>query len=320
MNRTIRRCSGLSQKTKALLIVAIAGLQATACHSNPKDETSLAEPSGAPEYRARLQNFDASGSFIEVKQKVHKEYKALRTDLALPEACSNASDEKAVALWNILTWAAFYTLEADYADRAFDCLEMMRGKDLDSPFFARTTHYSLAINFRGRAAESVRTQYPELELPALPAIHDKRTDSMGIPVLHLARAGAHSADLVSVPLQGESIIVIASGTCAFSQKAAQEIAKDDDLRNALRDAHWMAPPYDILSVAETQSWNAKYPALKLSIMYGFSKLEQLRVSTPTFVHMRDGVIIEKLSGWRGANDKEKLRKMLQGSPPSASQL
>lgn len=293
------------------LIVAFLGLQATACHQRPNAETSLEGHSRELEYRARLEAFDSSGSFIEVSRKVHEELAKLSADLALPDRCSKDSDEKVVALWSLLTWAAFYSLEAEYAGRAYECLETMRSRKIDSPPYARDTHYSLAINFRADLAQLVRAQYPELDLPKLPEIRDKREDQGGISVLKIARPEPYGADVVSLPLRGDSIIVIASGSCAFSQNAARDIAGDKELRQGLEGAHWIAPPYDVLSVEATRQWNETYPKFQMSVMYEFSKLEQLRLATPTFVHLRDGVIIEHFSGWTGAGEKEKLRELLR---------
>lgn len=292
-------------------IVAFIGLPVAACHPYKNSGTSPEWRASELEYRARLDAFDTSGSFLELRQKISREYSVLRKDLDLPDRCGQGSDDDVVAHWHILTWAAFYSLEAEYADHAYECLETMRSREIEVPFHAETTYRRLAVSFRADLAELVRAQHPDLDLPKLPELHDKREGPDGLSVLKLAEPESHGADVISLPLRGDSILVIASAVCAFSRNAARDIANDGELAQRLKDAHWIAPPYDVLALPATYQWNQTFQDMQLSIMYEFPTLQQLRLATPTFVRLKDGAIVDSFSGWTGPAELEKLRGFLR---------
>jgi hypothetical protein len=148
----------------------------------------------------------------------------------------------------------------------------------------------------------------------------------GLPEPPIVTNPATAGSVLSVNQDGRSLsvldqsivdsarlIVISSPSCAWSRRAAADLSKDPDLREAFRThGLFLQPQQPFLGYSRLQSWNRQYPDLPIHVMKrreDFSAMASF--ATPTFYLVVDGTLVGSHSGWGGEAPAEALRKWMQ---------
>lgn len=129
-------------------------------------------------------------------------------------------------------------------------------------------------------------------VPTLWSIHDE-----GKTLVH------HAADLTH-PM----VVVVSHPLCSFSQAAATEIAKDDDLRKHFaRPSIWLLPQTAMFDTEQALTWEKAHTPF--SMAYANTQREWPMIDsweTPTFYFLKNGKVVHKVVGWPKEGRKAEL--------------
>jgi hypothetical protein len=111
---------------------------------------------------------------------------------------------------------------------------------------------------------------------------------------------------------GGFVIIVGAPLCHFSLEATEAIDSDILLSSRLAGrVRWIAPQSRGASFDSIRQWNEVHPNTKFSIAYQASEWPQISSwETPNFYFFRDGILVEKLTGWRPGY-KNKLEVKLE---------
>lgn len=95
------------------------------------------------------------------------------------------------------------------------------------------------------------------------------------------------------------IIVVGAAACGFTRAAADAIAVDPELGPLFaRDTLWLAPPQELAHLSSTHAYNTEHPTSPFVIAHTYAAWPMLDSwDLPTFHFLRDGVVVERVSGW-----------------------
>ncbi|HTV33563.1 MAG TPA: hypothetical protein VME69_10765 [Methylocella sp.] len=109
------------------------------------------------------------------------------------------------------------------------------------------------------------------------------------------------------------ILVVADPLCHFSVAAISYIHSDPILNPIFHDhSKWIAPSSRYINLRQFQEWDRTYPEATLSIVYRQRDWKFVdEWTTPTFYFFRNGRLIRKLTGWRGAGEAQAIEETLR---------
>ncbi len=118
----------------------------------------------------------------------------------------------------------------------------------------------------------------------------------------------------SIPeLRGVHLVVVASFDCQYSVQALKAVTSNDALMRSLPSvAYWMVPPERSLIFSKIQAWNSDHQFLQFALANTKDEWPFIDSwDTPEFYFLRDGKVIDRLTGWPrdGSNEQKLLSKL-----------
>ncbi len=195
-----------------------------------------------------------------------------------------------------------------------DCLDVLeaRGQAEDAQ---RESLYGMLLMHRAfEEAAALRRAHGTPAMEAIPPVVGLDDPRLGMPTVLVpdSREFLLRRSRVDLRLGIEWVAVWQPG-CQFAQRALGDIRRNPQLANALLGrAHWVAPATGQLDFDRLQAWNAANPDVAVSMLYRGDEWPAGMTldATPVFHVFVDGVLAEKVEGWRGAESEEELLSLL----------
>lgn len=222
------------------------------------------------------------------------------------------------------------TLSAADADYAFRAASLLSFYTANRGTVARMQEYVARLEALGAAqrrhytelyerlmlvrdvdgARRLQEMHPEAG-PAVPPLADA---SAGAPPTFIERDTGGSLTRRSWRgLNDAGIVVVAHPRCHFSANAVAALQSDDELRPLFEHrALYLFPPEGNLGEDLLAEWHTQHPSLVGKVAY--AKKEWPMVSewgTPTFYFLRDGKVVQHVSGWPAEGRRDKVRAALR---------
>jgi hypothetical protein len=163
------------------------------------------------------------------------------------------------------------------------------------------------------AAKQFLATHPSLDVEPLP--HVERIPAMPSDAKLVLQTVPGQNTLIEKPIvlnRQIQIIVVGHPLCHFTQHAVQDLQHYPDVWHALNQhAIWIAPQDGILDITDFQKWNRHYPEAKMAAVYNQNDWPMIDYwGTPTFYFMRNGKLVDEVSGWPNLTALEQgMRKL-----------
>lgn len=234
-------------------------------------------------------------------------YQSLFGDLpASPERLQALPERELIYLLRATTLVAFSSHSPDIADHVHAVVSAMETRGIAQPRDIRDAYNGLLKARRFAEAERYADQHPDADLPAMPAFVDKGTTNP--PVLSVWAPDDDGATLVRTALDPGPLQILVTAGCHFSEDAAADISKDPVLGPIFaRHARWLLLPPGMEDQQAVRDWNRNFPAAQAVQLYDRSEWTFLPKGwdMPAFFVIRNGEIVEQVSGWAGADTESR---------------
>ncbi|WP_414540308.1 hypothetical protein [Stenotrophomonas forensis] len=177
--------------------------------------------------------------------------------------------------------------------------------------------YDAAIGARSfDDATRVKHLHPTINRPVPPRIVEATPGALsGISVL---RPGEAEDTLARESLEiqkGRWLVIVASPSCSFSNRATAYFETSAHFRNVLEargiSTIWLQPVEKALNLERARTWSDAHPQFRLFWARSQSDWPMLgNWDTPTFHLLEDGVLLATHTGWRGAEDAVQIDALL----------
>lgn len=148
------------------------------------------------------------------------------------------------------------------------------------------------------AARRYVESHPDAGLPAVPRFLDwPDSHASGLSVW---RAAAGGTTLQRTALDLGPVQILVTAGCHFSEDAAEDISTDPVLGPVFAaHAHWLMLSPGMEDQDAVRDWNRRFPAAQASQVYDRPEWTLLPPgwTMPTFFIVRDGRVIERITGW-----------------------
>ena len=212
------------------------------------------------------------------------------------------------ALANAAYSAAFYSTEPRHVRDLAAVVERMeaRGQRIH-PHDVRLYESYLGAWMLPEARGFAQT-HPLVAKEPVPAVRDGERRDRGRPSKYVVAPDRSELERMPVELTaGVQIVVIAHPLCHFTQDAARDLEADPVLRDVLAaHSQWLAPtgPVDLDAFRQ---WNLTHPTLQTALISPVAEWPMIDDwRTPTFYVLRDGVVRERVTGWRHGEQRAAL--------------
>jgi hypothetical protein len=168
----------------------------------------------------------------------------------------------------------------------------------------------LLATHRFEEARELSTSYPEAGLPRLPEFIDPLAAANGRATVWRLDDDGKSLTRTVVDLAPTQIIVTAS--CHFSVDAAEDITGDPVLGPVFASrARWLTLPPGRERIDLAREWNRRFPRAQVTMAYDQREWALLPSwSTPVFYFVRDGKVVDRVTGWRRGVDAESRQPLI----------
>lgn len=204
---------------------------------------------------------------------------------------------------------AFYSADPRHvADMTMDFAELERRGDATDAEAADMFEMLIAARDVD-AAKDFATRHPKVLQEPLPDFHEASHLTEKAPTEWIVSNDRRELLRQTVDLdQPAEILVIGHPMCHFSQDAARDIQSDPVLHDMLRThGKWLSPPDGKLNFTVFQQWNHEHPDQTMSIAYRMSEWPLVDYwGTPTFYFLREGKVVDKVTGWPKEGNREAL--------------
>ncbi len=242
-------------------------------------------------------------------------YLSLKLSLS-EESLKKASSSDLEDLYKAAYAAGFYTTEDMYLQEMREILEEIGDRGISKPIHLIDFYKNLVLirNFE-ESVELVR-KYPKIKFPQIPEIEEEPSPSYFLPILKIA---PNSDRLVysGIEFKDPQILVVASSECEYSINFARSVESNSQLKDALSDAIWIAPIYEVIRYSSWRQWNANFPQEKLVTAYNNEDWNFLSGwATPAVYILKDGLVKAHYTGWPKDHETEaafasRLKKKLE---------
>lgn len=189
---------------------------------------------------------------------------------------------------------------------AFDELESHRANIAEH---ARRLQYSAIANRQFDHARRLSEAFPDLALEAIPLTRVLSDDEYQLP--RVWQFDAETGQLVqrSFDTDGLDWVVQASPGCGFARAAMEAFTNDPELRTLLNARLiWLVPPGWSLDLETQRHWNKAHPHSPMLLMHSAEEWPFLTdlATSPQFVRLREGQVVETIVGWPLDNSHKPL--------------
>ncbi len=222
-------------------------------------------------------------------------------------AMAMLNDEEIDALFQAAGMVTFYA-SLNHVDDQRRWLDELIQRHAATPAHHKRMHESYVRARRFDEARTLSQQHPEIELDPLPLIIDTlphHTNARTALIFSESDGG-----LIRRPVfdPDDGILVVFSPSCHFSQNAVAAIQADPDLIRIFgNNTQWLQPPDGRLEYDSFRRWISEHPWKKVGIAWRADEWEQFDLgATPAFYFVRNGEIIETVTGWPAEGRKAEL--------------
>lgn len=162
----------------------------------------------------------------------------------------------------------------------------------------RSVYDTLLKLHRFDEAKRYALDHPAANLPQLPRMVDRFTNNA--PLFSIWRPNNDTTSLVRTALDLGPMQILVIAGCHFSEDAAEDISMDPVLGPVFAaHAHWLLLPPGQEDQDAVREWNQRFPAAQASQIYDRKEWALLPPgwSMPAFLVVRDGKVIERITGW-----------------------
>ncbi|NHZ35862.1 hypothetical protein [Massilia rubra] len=216
-------------------------------------------------------------------------------------------------LFNAADIAEFYTGDPRFANHmrdAFDALARIgEHKNSDSQkmyeAYISTEQFSQAASFIQK--------YPSSHLAMPPTVLGETVRKSGEKLWHVDFDTAEIRQVPFVFPKGLFVIVLSATRCHFTHNAVSDIEADPELQQLLAGRTlWLSRVDRGFDLSQIQSWNQQHPAFTMSLASDLSSWKQIAFwETPTFYFFKDGVLVDRMSGWPTKGRKQELSRLIK---------
>ena len=224
---------------------------------------------------------------------------------------SNLADLDTVALrerYESADIAAFYSHDRGIALEMLAIHEIMRSRRESNLSDLIAAAGALVVTRSFNAARTLLSAEPLPEL-TIPDVEELVTDdNYRWQILRLGPKGL-VRDIAAIDA-GMRVVVVSNPLCGFSSAATKAIESDPYLSAFFSEyGLWLVPPAQRLYVDEVSFWKETYPAQEIVLAYQRTNWPVIDDwATPTFYFLKDGIVVDKISGWpKDGRNMVKLR-------------
>lgn len=250
-----------------------------------------------PALDVRLQDYWISSFDRPAEMRRSEIRRRYATDPAverLADGCTALAEPARRDLFRATRVANFYLQDPRLVERLQCLLTQMDADGTATALDYRQLHGALLAQRRFAEANALRREQA-LDVAQLPDIHGQQLADRR-QVLQLRDAG--HAEVVTLPDQGWSMIVVVHPYCGFSKRATAALATDPrfaDLRGRLQ---LVLPDDQGWPVQAVLAWNREHPALPMQPLLRSTAWHGIEFgSTPAFYLTFNGKVVDHASGW-----------------------
>jgi len=262
------------------------------------------------QFHERLHTFDSaltSRTVFQVVDAAFAEY--MRTS----GGCKSRDTAEVHELYRVSIEASYFTGEDRFLRAAEQCFRSLtQAKSLLRS--ERVRLYQAYVRHRDFvSAHTFARNNPDLHFTPLPSIHGsvRKGSPATIDVVKSGDNFSFTTEAVDAS-HADVVVIVASATCHFSQRAADYIIQSPVLNSILRNALWISPPDDLLRYEQIVAWNTRHPSAHLRVAMDEASFRNLDFSqTPVFFLIRNHHVLEKVVGWPSDDQAKNLIEALK---------
>ncbi len=262
-----------------------------------------ASSASVPALDVRLQNYWTSSLDVAAETRRNEISRRYHADPGVPPlaaGCTTVAEPARRELFRATRLANFYLRDPRLVERLQCLLAQMGADGTATALDYRQLHGALLAQRRFAEANGLRREHA-LDVAELPVIHGERLADRR-QVLQLRDAG--HAEVMTLPNEGWSMIVVVHPFCVFSKRATAALATEPrfaDLRGRLQ---LVLPDDQGWPVQAVLDWNREHPALPMQPLLRSTAWHGIEFgSTPAFYLTFNGEVIDHASGWAGAGSE-----------------
>jgi hypothetical protein len=180
------------------------------------------------------------------------------------------------------------------AGEAFQLFQALEEARAVLPSDAARVQTMLIAARRFEDAAALAKRYPNLS--AVPEFR-----RLTVPADRSLWAVEEGPRLVQQPpkdITGTQLIVIASPICSPTIRLATAALEDEELHRILSRATWLVPAFGSVLAEPVLDWNQRFDWAPLALVHDEAEWPEIRTWwTPTFYFVKDGQVLETVSGW-----------------------
>lgn len=225
-------------------------------------------------------------------------------------AIGDISDDDLASYFSAAHTIGFYTMRPSYATQLRQILDELQRRKLVTPIGRQQM---LDGYIRARMFEDARAFAADpanAGLKPLPTIRDESSSENSLTLWRIQDAGQtlvrHDFELADQPV----LLVLGPPNCSFSEKAAEDIAKEGDLFELMaRHSIWLMPQSSIPDVSQLNVWSTSQPGWPKELIHLDSDWPFIDFNmSPGFYFLENGKVVSHVQGWPGPEQLAELRE------------
>lgn len=230
------------------------------------------------------------------------------------KAIAHTSDADLELLFQAANMAAFYQASVAHLNDMARLLDELNARGLVRASHVGDLHGAYVESRKFDRARQLAREYPQAGLQPLPQVLDASAAALQGPSVWTVSADERvlTREAVDLDVPG-MIVVVAHPDCHFTVDALQAIDADPRLAGAFaQHAVWIVPPGRSLDFDRLQQWNRQHPESPMTLAVRSSDWPMIdQWATPTFYFFQDGRLQEKVVGWPGGKQRQKVVEALR---------
>lgn len=244
-------------------------------------------------------------------EKIQAGYRLIFDRTTAPINLSSADDADLPFIYRAAELVEFYVGNSSYLDDMRGTLQELERRKIATDD-QRASFYRALIGLRRfKTAGDYLATHPSLQVEPVPKIGLLNQD-LKRPVVYAVADGGRSLQPRYVDIdQGINLIVVSHPLCAFSRRAMEALAVEEELRPVLQHVIWLAPVDQRLYLDVVSAWNREHPTTPIVLARHRSDWPMFEDwATPHFYLLRDGKLVGDFAGWPREGNREQLVQLL----------
>lgn len=288
----------MGSRYSCALAASLIGCSVWAGAAQQPPLAGFSEIKAAEDRYFRLEPSQRQAEFGAELEKIHRrDLRHLNSQSALENLDSNSVRQ----LFDALQLVVFFTNRLNIAEQMSRVLQEIDRRGLAGDDDRWGMYQAWLVTHQYRKAQEVAAKSESIGIPRVPPIVDRTVFGTDSRVLDI------SDDYKAITIRklrwkkGPRIILLASPSCAPTQRAVADIDRDPRLANLFSEYGLLiTPPQAASEMLEISGWNKLHPSWRQFIAYSARDWPIFeRMSTPTFLFINDGKVVERIRGWMG---------------------